>query len=112
MKKGSKANQFIEKAFRQQAVNKKKDYGYAFGDCPDGIAMGCVLWQNFVEQTIQTEAVCITDSPVCYGQVVFYREGISYDSMISFDDYNTELITKIDKPAFTARAIEALNKLN
>lgn len=111
MKRGSGACQFIEKAFRGLAANNKKDYGYACGDCPDGIAMACALWQDFTAGTIKTKAFCITDSEHCYGQVVFYREGISYDAMTSFEKYNTVLVTAVDKPGFTARAIEVLNRL-
>ena len=111
MKTAGPANQFIEKAFRKLAEHKKNDFGYGFGDCPDGVAMACILWPDFVKDSIQTDAVCITDSPECYGQVIFYREGISYDSMRSGDSYNTELITAADKPGFTGRMIEALRAI-
>ena len=111
MKNAGKANQYIEKAFRQLAEYKKKDFGYAFGDCPDGVAMACVLWPEFVDSSIRTQAVCITDNPECYGQVIFYREGISYDSMRAGDYFNTELITCVDKPSFVDIMITALDKL-
>ena len=108
MKTAGSANEFIEKAFRKLAEYKEADYGYAFGDCPDGVAMACVLWSDFVKESIQTSAVCITDSQECYGQVIFYREGVSYDSMWTSEDYNTELITAVDKPSFAERMIAAL----
>ncbi|MDO4988777.1 MAG: nucleoside hydrolase [Synergistes sp.] len=111
MKKTGGANEFIAKAFQKLAENNLKTCGYAFGDCPDGVAMACVLWENFVKSSVNTHAVCITDSDKCYGQVIFYREKVLYDTMVFHENYNTVLITDADRINFTDRMIKELNKL-
>lgn len=112
MKQAGRANEFIEKAFRKLAEKQRPNYGYAYSDCPDGVAMACVLWEDFVKSSVNTRAVCITDSEECYGQVIFYRENFQYDAVSSEGNYNTVLITDADGISFTDRMIEALEKLD
>lgn len=108
MKNGNQVTQFVEKSYRKLADNKKETCGYSFGDCFDAIAMACALWPDFVKSSVNTKAVCVTDSPACFGQVVFYLEGQFYVSMIAFDNYSTQLITDVDESAFVDMAINIL----
>ena len=45
----------------------------------DSVAMMCALYPEFVKNTINTHASCITDEGETYSQVLFYKEGFTYD---------------------------------
>lgn len=66
----------------------------------DPITVMCVLHPNFVKEKIQTHASCITVQGETYGQVLFYKEGFTYDSVENDFDYNVTLVTKVDKAAY------------
>ena len=66
----------------------------------DGVAMMCAVCGDFVGETIQCHGSCITDPGETYGQVIFYREGFTYDMTAGDYDCNVTLVTDVDRSGF------------
>ncbi len=69
----------------------------------DAVAMAAALWDDFVLETETCHASCITAEGETHGQVIFYRQNITYDTMITFDNYNVEVVTKLKADDFVPR---------
>ena len=69
----------------------------------DAVAMAAALWDDFILETQTCHASCITAEGETHGQVIFYRKNITYDTMITFDSYNVEVVTKIKAADFVPR---------
>ena len=63
---------------------------------------------DFIIDTVNTHASCITEQGETYSQVIFYKEGFTYDVVKNDFDYNTVLVTDVDKPAFFKSFTEAI----
>ncbi len=61
----------------------------------DALAMLCAIDPGFIESTVQCHASCITDPGETYGQVIFYREGFTYDVAKADGDFNVTLVTEV-----------------
>lgn len=75
---------------------------------PDAVAMSCVLYPDFVHSAINCHASCIDADNETYGQVIFYKEGMTYDSRIEDLDYGVKLVTDVDAAGFFDRYCEAI----
>ncbi len=74
----------------------------------DSVAMMCALYPEFVKNTLSTHASCITDEGETYSQVIFYKEGFTYDVVKNDFDYNVTLVTEVDKAAYFTNYINAI----
>lgn len=63
----------------------------------DSLAMMCVIYPDFVNETIQCHGSCITTEGETYAQVIFYREGFTYDAIQNNYEYNVTLVNDVDK---------------
>ena len=102
MKEGSEIQRFIATATRK-LLEFKKGNGIAAVDLPDAVAMGCLVWPDFAEETTQCYGSCITDPGETYGMVIFYREGFTYDSMPKIGKCNVAVVSKAKKSEFVDR---------
>ena len=66
----------------------------------DALAMMCVVRPDFVKETVQTYASCITDAGETYAQVIFYKEGFTYDVVANDFDHNVTLVTDVDRDRY------------
>ncbi len=72
--------------------------------------MMCTLCPEFVNETIKTHASCIIDEQQeTYAQVLFYREGFTYDMTVNDYDYNVELVTDVDQKDFFNNYLAAVS---
>lgn len=69
----------------------------------DAVAIAAALWDDFILETADCHASCITAEGETYGEVIFYRKGMTYDTMITFDSYNAEVVTKVKAAEFIPR---------
>ena len=60
------------------------------------------------ESTVNTHASCITESGETYSQVIYYKEGFTYDAVKNDFDYNVVLVTEADKAAYFNNYLEAI----
>jgi len=58
--------------------------------------MRCVLDPNFVKDSIKCHGSCITEEGETYGQVIFYKEGFTYDVAANDFNYNVTLVSEVD----------------
>ena len=93
--------------FMAAAVGKllefKKGNGIPAIDLPDAVAMACLAWPDFVEETTLCYGSCITEPGETYGMLIYYRDGYTYDSMPKIGKSNISLVTKIKKDEFIDR---------
>lgn len=66
----------------------------AVSNC-DCLAMMCALEPDFVQETVSCHGSCVTDEGECRGQVIFYREGFTYDKVENDFVYNVTLVTAV-----------------
>lgn len=83
----------------------RKTRGQDMIDLPDAVAMAAAIWPETVTGRMNVYCyTCIEDGP-CYGQVIFYQEGRTYESMPEIPGYPDEVITSMDADGFTKRFI-------
>ena len=66
----------------------------------DGMAMMCAICPGFVRKTIQCHCSCITEPGETYGQVIFYQYGHTYDLTSGDYNYNTMLVSDVNRTGF------------
>ena len=66
----------------------------------DSLAMACVLNPDFVKETIPCHASCITDTGETYAQVIYYKQGFTYDVVSNDFDYNVSLVSDVEKERY------------
>ena len=86
------------------AMNSSAD---AVMNC-DSVAMMCALRPEFVKQSIETHASCITEPGETLAQVIFYKKGFIYDVVTNDFDYNVTLVTEVDGKNYFKYYMEAI----
>lgn len=107
MKQGSTAQRFVALSVGK-LLEFKRSNGINAVDLPDAVAMACVVWDDFVEETTQCYGSCITEPGETYGMVIFYKAGFHYDSMPKIGTCNVSVVTKARKDEFVCRLNAAL----
>ena len=74
----------------------------------DALAMMCVLRPDFVRSTVRTHGSCITDAGETYAQVIFYKDGFTYDVVSNDFDHNVILVTEVDKDNYFSNYMAAI----
>ena len=92
----NETGRFVAKSFGKIREFYKKNGSESVMNC-DALAMMCVLYPGFVRKTINTHASCITDHSEAYSQVIFYKEGFTYDGVDNDFVYNVTLVTDAAK---------------
>lgn len=91
--------EFVAKSFGKIRKFYKKNGSDTVMNC-DSVAMMCALYPEFVTETVSTHASCITDEGETYAQVLFYKEGFTYDAVKNNFKYNTTLVTGLNKSEY------------
>ena len=76
----------------------------------DALAMTCALYPDFIKETVQCHASCITEKGETYAQVIYYREGFTYDAVSNDLPYNVTLVTKVDGSSYFERYLTAIQQ--
>ncbi len=76
----------------------------------DSIAMMCALYPDFAKESVQAHGSCVTDPGESYGQVIFYKEGFTYDAVTNDYDYNVTLITDVPRDEYFSRYLKTIQK--
>lgn len=74
----------------------------------DPVAVTCALHSDFIKDSVRTHASCITDEGEAYAQVIFYKEGFTYDLVENDFDYHVTLVTDVDKESYFPRYMAAI----
>ncbi len=86
--------------------NKK---GNQVNNC-DSLAMMCVVYDDFVTDTISCHGSCITDKGETRGQVIFYQKGFTYDVAENDFDYNVTLVSGVCGSDYFDLYLQAIEK--
>ena len=107
LESSGKTGSFVAKSFGKIREFYKSNGSESVMNC-DALAMMCALYPGFVKSTVNTHASCITEESETYSQVIFYKEGFTYDAVKNDFDYNTVLVTGVDKEAYFDTYLEAV----
>lgn len=98
---------FVAKSFGKIREFYKANGSETVMNC-DSLAMMCALYPGFVKSTVNTHASCLTEEGEAYSQVIFYKEGFTYDVVKNDFAYNTVLVTEVNKDAYFNTYLEAI----
>lgn len=76
----------------------------------DSMAMMCAIEPDFVKEAIRCHASCITDPGEAYAQVIFYREGFTYDVAKNDGIMNVTLVTEVEADEYFDRYLERIEE--
>ncbi len=102
MRGGNEIQRFMA-ACTAKLLEFKKGNGISAVDLPDAVAMACLVWPDFVEETTLCYGSCITTPGETYGMLVYYKEGFAYDSMPQIGKCNISVVSKAKKSEFVDR---------
>lgn len=103
MRSGNKIQQFMANCTRKLLEFKQRN-GIPAVDFPDALAMACLAWPDFVEETTLCSASCITEPGETYGMLIFYKAGHTYDSMPTIvGKPNISVVSKVKSSEFVKR---------
>ncbi len=74
----------------------------------DPMVVMCALHPGFVNSTIQCHGSCIVDEGETYAQVLFYKEGFTYDMATNDYEYNVTLVTDVDGKDYFNNYLKAI----
>lgn len=97
LKKSGEIGKFIDASFSKirEFYASNQSSGKVM-NC-DALAMMCVINPDFVKDTVKCHGSCITTKGETFGEVIFYKEGFTYDVAKNDFDYNVSLINDVDK---------------
>lgn len=91
--------EFVAKSFGKIREFYKGNGSDTVMNC-DSMATMCALYPDFIQSTINTHASCIIDEGETYAEVLFYKEGFTYDIVNNDYDYSVTLVTAADQAAY------------
>ncbi|MBP3761526.1 MAG: nucleoside hydrolase [Ruminococcus sp.] len=94
MKNGTPVQQFASDAMSKLLSFRLETQGNNDVIICDALAMAHVIWSDISAETMTCSASCVTDDCEAYGEVIFYRSDMVYDSMPELGEPNVTLVTK------------------
>ena len=110
LSKGNEAGKFLEKATKVILQFNYDTRGVHMVDLPDAVALAAAVWGDYVTSTVKCHCFVCTEDNETYGQVIFYQEGRTYESMPKIESYNAEVVTSVSERMFTKRFMSMLLK--
>lgn len=107
---GNEIEKFIGTALNGLMEFNKNNRGEDIADLPDPIAMACMLWDGYIEETVSCHASVVVEPGETYGQVILYKEGYGYDSPVKIDNYNVAVVSETRDDMFKTWLFETLKK--
>lgn len=99
---------FVSKSFEELRNFYEKNGEDAVSVC-DPETILCATEDDFVKDSIKCHGSCITEKGETYGEVVFYKEGFTYDLEVPEGmDYSVTLVTEIDQSGYFDRYLKAI----
>ena len=110
LREGNAAGKFLERATSQLYEFKKAAYNMAIVDLPDAVALASAILPGFVKSSVRCNVFCCTSENETYGQVIFYREGRTYEAMPKTHGEPVEVVTAVDEKIFTDTFMKMLTE--
>ncbi len=97
LKKSGEIGSFITDSFSKlREFYIQNGNGDAVMNC-DPLTVMCMMYPDFMKDTISAYGYCDTDEGNAYGQVIFYKNGFTYDAATNDYFYNVSLVSDVDK---------------
>ena len=109
MQHGSEMQRFAALAFSGLLDFRQKTQGVNNVNVCDAVAMADVIWSDFEASSIACSASCITDEGETYGEVIFYRSDMKYDTMPNLGEPNIKVVTRQNHDRFYERVNELIS---
>ena len=110
LSKGNEAGRFLEQATKVILQFNYDTRGVHMVDLPDAVALAAAVWDDYVTSSVKCHCFVCTEDNETYGQVIFYQQGRTYESMPKIDSYNAEVVTSVSERTFTKRFMSMLLK--
>ena len=111
LKNANAAGSFITDSFGElRKFYAANGSGDSVMNC-DALAMMCVLDPEFVNETVSCHGSCQTQSGETLAQVIFYREGFTYDVASNDFDYNVTLVSDVDGASFFENFLKMIKRI-
>lgn len=108
LEKSGETGSFVARSFTKLCSFYKENGSEDLVMNCDSVAMMCVLQPDFIKDSANVYGSCITEKGETYAQVIFYKEGFQYDIATNDHEFNTTLITEVDKATYFDRYKEAV----
>ena len=109
MEKKNPVLQYASRAFSKLLEFRAGTQGVDNVIICDAIAMGCVIWSDFVVDAVDCGASCITHDCEARGMVLFYRSDMTYDTMPKIENMNVRLVRRIRLDRLYENIVELLS---
>ncbi len=97
LKKSGEIGSFITDSFvKLREFYVQNGFGNSVMNC-DPVTIMCLVYPEFFKESIPVHGSCITTEGECYGQVIYYWKGFTYDVVKNDFNYNVSLVSKVDK---------------
>lgn len=104
----NETGRFVAKSFGKIREFYKSNGSENVMNC-DSMAMMCALYPGFIKETINTHASCITEKGETHSQVIFYKEGFTYDIVKNDFTHNVVLVTDADRGSYFKNYLAAIS---
>jgi len=103
LENGNACGKFLNEATKELLEFNLKARGVHMVDLPDAVAMAVAVWPDFTTAKVTCRCHCCVDEGPTYGQVIFYKEGRTYEALPMVKDSHVAVITEVDVELFTER---------
>ncbi len=110
MKNGNAVQKFLALSFDKLLEFRRNTRDADNVDICDAIAMSHVIWSDMEESSLQCSASCITEDCDAYGEVIFYRTDVTYDSLPELGEPHVRLITGQNDADLSERIIALISQ--
>ena len=108
LSRSGKKGEFVAKSFA-----KIRDFYASNGSADsvmncDTLAMTCIIYPDFITDTVQCHGSCITDPGETRGEVLFYKKGFTYDVAENNFNYNVTLVSGVNRSDYFRLFLETI----
>jgi purine nucleosidase len=101
MENGNHVQRYAALSFSKLLEFRRETRGIDNVNACDAVFMAALIWPGFVVDTLDCQASCIAhDDCEAFGEVIFYRPDIAYDSGRIVENTNVTLVTEVDLDHF------------
>ncbi len=112
LSKSGAAGGFVSKSFAKiREFYASNGFDDSVRNC-DSVAMTCLIYPDFITNTVQCHGSCVTEPGETLGEVIFYKEGFTYDVNVNNSDfdYNVTLVSGVKENDYFDLYMETIRK--
>lgn len=94
MNQGNHVQKFASLAFGKLLTFRQQTQGVDNVDICDALMMSHLIWSDITTKSVMCNASCVAERGETYGEVIFYRSDMIYDTMPQLGDPHVTLVTE------------------